>query len=74
MLVIAVVAMPNFCLKLHPFYEPDEEIDNEPEVNIPSENEVCDEGQVILNAIVIILSSRVQFRKNVKQKIQTFVL
>ena len=66
--------MRNFCLKLHEFYEPDEEIDNEPEVNIPRENEVCDEGQVILNAIVIILSSRVQFRKNVKQKIQTFVL
>ena len=51
--------MRNFCLKLHEFYEPDEEIDNEPEVNIPRENEVCDEGQVILNAIVIILSSRV---------------
>ena len=47
--------MHNFCLKLHEFYEPDEDIENDPEVNIPPENKVCDEGQVIRNAIVIIL-------------------
>ena len=33
------------------FYEPDEEIDNEPEVNIPPESEVCDVGEDIRNAI-----------------------
>ena len=43
--------MHNFCLKLQDFYKPDEEIDNEPEVNIPPENEVWDEGHDIRSAI-----------------------
>ena len=33
------------------FYVPDEKIAIEPEVNIPPENEVCNEGQDICNAI-----------------------
>ena len=33
------------------FYVPDEKIAIEPEVNIPPENEVCNEGQDIRNAI-----------------------
>ena len=47
--------MQNFCLELRDFYEPDKEIDNEPEINIPPENEVCDEGQDIRNATCIYL-------------------
>ena len=45
------IAMHNFCLKLQDFYEPEEKIDNDPEVNIPPENELYDEGQDIRNAI-----------------------
>ena len=43
--------MHNFCWKLQDFYEPDEEIDNEPKVNISPENEICDERQDMRNAI-----------------------
>ena len=36
--VTAAAVMHNFCLNLQEFYEPDEEINNGPEVNIPLEN------------------------------------
>lgn len=50
--VTAAIVMHNFCLKLQDFYEPDEVVDNEePDVNIPLENEVCEEGQDVRNTI-----------------------